>query len=116
MTRPSSDSDSSWHTSKALAAGILHDRPARRAVMARLLIAVLAILALGNWPLSAWLGASLWCFVIWWGVCAALTGFLLLMALYDALAVIREEREQLRSEVEDSVREDAEDPADDGAR
>ncbi len=88
-----------WSTSKALAAGMLHDRAVRRNLMTRLLVAVLAILALGNWAIADWLGANIWRFVLWWGACALLTGFLLLLALYDALAVVREERDRLKKQL-----------------
>ncbi|MCU0782212.1 MAG: hypothetical protein MUF04_14085 [Akkermansiaceae bacterium] len=88
-----------WHLSKALASGILHDRAARRKLLSRLLVAVLAVLAVGNWPLRDWLGSNIWRFVLWWGACAALTGFLLLLAFYDALAVVGEEREKLKKQL-----------------
>lgn len=98
MPAPTNKHDT-WRTSKALAAGMLRDRATRRSLMTRLLIVVLAILALGNWALRAWLAANIWRFVLWWGACAALTGFLLLLALYDALAVIGEEREKLKKQL-----------------
>ena len=34
----------------------------------------------------------MWMFLLWWGGCAMVTCLVLMFALYDALAVIREER------------------------
>lgn len=84
---------SSWAVSKGLAGEILRHRGDRRRFMARVLMLVLALLAGGLWVIDGWLTANVWRFLLWWGACAALTGFLLLLACYDLLAVIREERE-----------------------
>ena len=54
----------SWNASTGLARAILHDRGERRK----------------------------WLVLFWWGGCAVATCVVLLFALYDALAVIREER------------------------
>ncbi|MBN8457593.1 MAG: hypothetical protein J0M04_07140 [Verrucomicrobia bacterium] len=85
---------SSWAVCKGLAGEILRDRSERRRFMTRLLVLVLAQLVLGVWVIHGWLGADVWRFLLWWAACGALTGFLLLMALYDMLAVIREERDR----------------------
>lgn len=85
---------SSWAVSKGLAGEILRDRSERRSFMTRLLVLVLAQLVVGVWVIQGWLGADLWRFLLWWAACGALTGFLLLMALYDMLAVVREERDR----------------------
>lgn len=85
----------SWTLSKDLARGILHDRSARRSLLARLLCVILAILVAGLWGIDRWLMADLWRFVIWWGACTILTCLLALLALYDMLAVVREEREKI---------------------
>ncbi len=85
---------SSWNVSKGLARGLLRDRAERRRILARILMAVLAIISAGLWLLDHWLAANIWRFLIWWGTCAALTCLMMLLALYDLLAVIREEREK----------------------
>ena len=56
--------------------------------MARVLALVLALMVGGLWVINGWLMANVWRFLLWWGACAALTGFLLLFACYDLLAVI----------------------------
>ena len=86
----------SWAVSKGLAREILRHRGDRRRIMARMLALVLAFMVGGLWVINDWLTANVWRFLLWWGACAALTGFLLLFACYDLLAVIREERELVR--------------------
>ena len=81
-----------WKNNKLIARAILHDRAARRKLMARMLWFVLAWMAAGLWLLDRWLAENLWCFLGWWAFCAIATLVLMLFALYDALAVIREER------------------------
>ncbi len=83
---------SSWAVSKGLAGEILRNRGDRRRFMARLLMLVLGFLVAGLWLIDGWLMADIWRFLLWWGACGAVTCFLLLMAVYDMLAVIREER------------------------
>jgi hypothetical protein len=83
---------SSWSLSKSLARALLHDRTERRRIMARILMLVLAIISAGLWLIDQWLVASVWRFLAWWGTCAVLTCLMMLLALYDLLAVIREER------------------------
>ncbi len=73
---------------------ILHDRAARRHFTLYVLGAVIAILALGNWPLQDWLSESILRFCVWWGGCTLLALFLFLLGLYDFLQVIRENREK----------------------
>lgn len=85
-----------WDDSKLIARAILHDREARRKFIARLLAVDLAVMAAGLWLVDGWLSENLWCFVIWWAACGLLTLLMMLFALYDALAVIREERDRDR--------------------
>jgi hypothetical protein len=73
---------------------ILHDRPARRNFILYVIGAVLAVFALGNWPLRDWLGEAPLRFLVWWGGCAILAVFLFLLGLYDFLQVIRENRNE----------------------
>jgi hypothetical protein len=84
---------SSWNVSKGIARGLLRDRQERRRLLARILMVVLALISVGLWLIDHWLAANVWRFLLWWGACAALTCLMMLLALYDLLAVIREERE-----------------------
>lgn len=83
-----------WRDGITIARAILHDRAARRRLMGRLLLAALLMLAAGLWLVDGWLAGNLWLFLGWWACCAGLTLLVMLFALYDALAVIREEREK----------------------
>lgn len=85
---------SDWKLWKALAAGILADRMHRRRALTGFAVALLAMFALGLWGIDDWLGASLWRFAIYWLVCAGLAVFVMLFALFDLLAVLREERDR----------------------
>lgn len=85
-----------WNDSKLLARAILHDRAARRKVIGRMLLLALMLMAAGIWLVADWLAENPWRFLLWWGACALITAMVMLFALYDALAVIREEREKLR--------------------
>lgn len=51
-------------------------------------------MAVGLWVIPGWLGESAWRFIIWWGVCGVLAIILMVFALYDSLAVVREERDK----------------------
>ena len=75
-----------WYFSKAL----LHDQMMRRRVMAYLLIVVMTLLILGNWPLSSWVEGTKPRFVVWWGMTFLLTIWMFLLALYDAIRVRKE--------------------------
>lgn len=85
-----------WNDCKGIARAILRDRAERRKVIGRMLLAALLVMAAGLWLVDDWLASSAWLFLLWWGACAALTCMVLLFALYDALAVIREERGEKR--------------------
>ncbi len=87
---------SGWGDSKLIARAILHDRAARRKVLGRMLGLVLALMAAGLWMIDGWLAENPWWFLLWWGGCALITCLVMLFALYDVLAVIREEREKQR--------------------
>jgi hypothetical protein len=87
-----SHTPSDWESSKGLANAILHDRGMRRKWMGRLVLLTVCWLAAGLWLLDDWLGEEIWRFLAWWGTCGVLTLILLVFALYDSLAVIREER------------------------
>ncbi len=87
---------SGWGDSKLIARAILHDRAARRKVLGRMLGLVLTLMAAGLWMIDGWLAENPWWFLLWWGGCALITCLVMLFALYDVLAVIREEREKQR--------------------
>ena len=83
---------SGWRDCKAIARAILHDRAARRKVIGRMLMAALLMMAAGLWLIDGWLAGNVLRFLFWWAGCAVLTCSVILFALYDALAVVREER------------------------
>ena len=66
----------------------------RRKVLFQLVIVLLVIVGLGAWPLSGWIAESIWIFLIWWGFCMLYGLMIILLAVYDMLAVVREERER----------------------
>ncbi len=70
----------------------------RRRVINRILALLLIIFALGLWGIDGWLQEKghVWRFLLYWAGCGALTVFILILAIYDALAVIREERDRLQ--------------------
>ena len=73
-----------------LARSMLHDRVTRRKFILRVIVAMLLVVALGNWPLEGWLADSPVRFVFWWGACGFLAILTFLLGVYDALAVVRE--------------------------
>ncbi len=75
-----------------LARMILHSREMRRKVLFQLVIVLLVVVALGAWPLAGWLSGSIWLFLIWWGISMVYGGMIILLAIYDMLAVLSEER------------------------
>lgn len=85
---------SDWKIWKAMAAGILAERQARRRALGGFATAMLGMFALGLWGIDGWLAGSLWRFGSYWLLCAGLVLFVLLFALYDVLAVLREERDR----------------------
>ncbi len=90
----------SWSDSKGLARAILHDRAERRKWLGRIALVPLAMLGIGLWALDVWIWESPWRVLFWWGGCALATLVVILFALYDALAVVREERGKARSDVD----------------
>ena len=79
-----------------LARMILQSREMRRKVLFQLVIALVVIAALGAWPLANWLGQSVWLFLVWWGFCMLYGLMIVLLAIYDMAAVIKEEREKMK--------------------
>jgi hypothetical protein len=94
---------SSWNNSTSLARAILHDRTERRKWMFRMTLVPLGMLALGLWVIDGWIWHDPWRVLFWWGGCAVATVVVLLFAIYDALAVLREEREKTRRNARSDV-------------
>ena len=86
---------SRWSENKGLARAILHDRVMRRRVMGYFLLAMMVVFAVGLWVIPGWLNKDPWRFLIYWAVCGAQAVFLVMFAVYDACAVIKEEREKM---------------------
>lgn len=83
-----------WRDSKRLSLAILHDRKERRKWLAWILMVPIGMIALGLWVFDGWIHQTPLRMLIWWGFCAFSTIIVMLFALYDALAVVREEREK----------------------
>jgi len=89
--------ETSWITTVlAISRAILHDRITRRKWLGSSAFLMLGLFALGLWGIDGWLSQSLTRFGLWWLGVAVLTLVVMLFALYDALAVIREERDQMK--------------------
>ena len=79
-----------------LAGMILHSRKMRRKMLFQLLLVFIVLVALGSWPMAKWLGGNIWYFLIWWGISMVYGGLVMLLAIYDMLAVAREEKERIK--------------------
>ncbi|MFT3991086.1 MAG: hypothetical protein QM680_06715 [Luteolibacter sp.] len=99
--KPMTNNGESWDHSKSLARAILRDRTQRRKWLANALFLALGQMALGLWIVDGWLQASPLRFLIWWGICGLLTCVIMIFALYDMLAVVREEREKIQDNDEE---------------
>jgi peptidoglycan biosynthesis protein MviN/MurJ (putative lipid II flippase) len=88
----SEKSASRWPANKGVARGILHNRTLRRRVMGRFLLLLIAVFAIGLWVIEEWLRQDIWRFFLWWAGCGALAVFIVMFAIYDVFAVLREER------------------------
>jgi hypothetical protein len=84
-----------WQMSLAIATVTLSDRGSRRRFITGLLIFIVVYFSLGNWPLDSWLSRGLWRMLIFWGFLGLMCLFMIFMALFDALAVIGEEKRKL---------------------
>jgi len=74
---------------------ILHTREMRRKVLLQLVVVLLVLVVLGAWPLAGWLSGNMWLFLLWWGASLFYGLMVILLAIYDMLAVLKEEREKL---------------------
>ena len=79
---------------KAVARGILTNRPSRRKAMGGVATVMLGMFALGLWGIDGWLRESPLRFGLYWAACGLLCLFVMMFALFDALAVLKEERER----------------------
>lgn len=84
-----------WQMSLAIATVTLAERGKRRRFITGLLILIVTYFALGNWLLDSWLSQGLWRMLFFWGFLTLMCLFMILMALFDALAVIGEEKRKL---------------------
>jgi hypothetical protein len=89
-----SQTPSDWDSSKSIAKSMLRDRVTRRKLLGYWVLLVLGWIVLGMWGVDEWLADHAMRFIAWWGVCLVLTLLLILFALYDALSVVREERDK----------------------
>lgn len=86
----------SWATvCLGLARMVLHSREMRRKVLFQLVIVLVVVVALGAWPLAGWLSGNVWLFLIWWGASMFYGLMVILLAIYDILAVVGEERRKM---------------------
>jgi hypothetical protein len=85
---------SQWAVNKGIAEAVLRDRGQRRSALGVLAFVMLGMLAFGLWGIDAWLKESILRFGLYWGACGLLCLFVLLFALFDALATLKEEREK----------------------
>ena len=87
--------------------GIIRERRVRRSVMSAGLVVAAALAFLGAWLLDGWLREHVVAFLFYWGACVWVTVLVLLLALYDMLAVRAEwRREKRRLERESMERSD----------
>ncbi len=68
--------------------------------MFRMTLVPLGMLAVGLWVIDEWIWKNPWRVLVWWGGCAVATMVVIVFAVYDALAVVREERAKTRSDVD----------------
>lgn len=84
----------SWVTvCVGLARMILHSRPMRRKILFQLLVVLLVVVVVGSWPLAGWLGEHVWLFILWWALSMFYGLMVILLAIYDFLSVLKEERQ-----------------------
>jgi hypothetical protein len=90
-------SDSSWlGMVVALSRAILHDRTTRRKWLGTAAFLMLGLFALGLWGIDGWLAKSVVRMGLWWLGVTVWTLLVMLFALFDAMAAIREERDKMK--------------------
>lgn len=85
---------SQWAVNKGIAEAVLRDRGQRRSALGTIAFTMLGMLALGLWVIDGWLKESILRFGLYWAGCGLLCLFVLLFALFDVLATLKEEREK----------------------
>lgn len=85
---------SQWAINKGIAQAILSDRSQRRNALGGFALTMLGMLAFGLWGIEDWLKDSILRFTLYWGACGLLCLFVMLFALFDMLATLKEEREK----------------------
>ena len=83
-----------WESDKTVARGILADRRSRRKALTGFASLMLGMFALGLWGIDGWLKESPVRFGLYWAACGLLCLFVMIFALFDALAVVKEERDR----------------------
>lgn len=83
-----------WEADKLVAKGLLANRRSRRKALTLFASLMLGMFALGLWGIDGWLKEHALRFGIYWAACGLLCLFVMMFALFDALAVIKEERER----------------------
>ena len=78
------------------ARALLQVRSVRRKLMLYNVVVVLGLCLIGSWPLSGWLEGSIWRMGVFWGGVMVLTIFMMLLALYDMLSIMKEFKDQKR--------------------
>jgi hypothetical protein len=79
-----------------LSRAILVDRASRRKWLGGLLLFLVICFGSGMTFLAPWLSRSVWRFGIFWLMVLVMVFVVIIFALYDAVAVIREERERMK--------------------
>lgn len=86
---------SRWQRNKDIAHTLLGSRYLRRKILLYLCVVVVTMTAVGAWPLSDTLMTNPWVFVLYWLFCGGITIFMTLLAIYDLLAVVKEEKDKM---------------------
>lgn len=75
-----------------LAKGIIRDMTLRRKMTTQLVIFMLILVAVGHWVIDDWLQGGVIRFAVFWGGITLLVLFILLMAVYDLLKVMQDNK------------------------
>lgn len=87
------------NSSAQIARAMLRDRRARRRIGLQLLGVLLLAIVVGAYVLDNVLESSPFAFAIYWLVIVFFTALLAMLALYDALRVVTEEKEKVAREL-----------------
>jgi drug/metabolite transporter (DMT)-like permease len=89
-------SSSSLAHALVLSRAILRDRTTRRKWLGAFALSLVVVFGVGTTFLAGWLSESIARFSLYWLGVLGLIVVVILFALYDALAVIREERDRMK--------------------